>query len=164
MAKPNKEAPISRPEGEKVEFSFNVVRLVDIKNSCLALRDFRHCGLPSMRLLFYNNKLLQELMDDLSGEEEILQALRQTVYGAEAATMDPKELELKRKELTEAQKKFNTTEHIVKLYVVSKDEFKSSLNNLDQFGKKLIYAGQQNQQEIDTLSAYMELEIEGVIA
>lgn len=159
----SKEAPITKPEGESLEFSFKVTEVVTMKNACMALRDFRHCGLVTMRTLFYNNRLLQDLMDQIAPEEEVLQELRMTVYGPEAAKLEPEELEKKRKELKDGQANFNKADHIIKLFTVSKADFQSSLNNLDNFDKKVIYQGQQNQTEIDRLTAYMDLEAEGII-
>jgi len=153
-----KEAPIIMPQGERVEFSFKVSELVNVKRACQALQDFRHCGIENMRRFHANRKLLAGILETLGTEEEVLRDMHMLVYGPESAKLSTEELATRTKEYNVANKKFITEDHIVGLYTIPNSVFEEPLKDEAKFPKKPI-----DNIEVDTLIAYMDLCSEGII-
>ncbi len=159
------EAPIAStialPAGSLVEFVFKVAELITVKTACLALRDFRAIGIENMRRLHANNKLIENLIgtEEIASEEQVIRDLQSIVYSSEASKMSSTDLSARTKELQKANQDYANKEHSIKLYTVSNAVFEESLKDESKFPKKMI---NQNQ-EVDTLIAYMDLCTEGII-
>jgi len=153
-----KEAPLAMPAEGKVEFSFRASELVNIKQACQALRDFRHCGIDNMRKFHANNKLLATALEEVSDEEEVLRDLHTIIYGPEASKLSPEELAARTKEFKKANKEYGVREYSIHLYTVPNSVFEPHLADESKFPKKTI-----NNTEIDTLVAYLDLCSEGII-
>lgn len=152
------EAPIMKPTGEQVELKLRIAQINTISEACTALRDFRSCGIENMRRLHFNSKLLKDLVQSLSIEVDVIRDLNQVVYGPEAYKLTPEELNTRTKELRDADRAYGAKEHKVKLFTIPNSVFEEALKDETKFTKKMI-----SQVEVDTLMAYYDLCLEGII-
>jgi len=156
-----KNAPVEPLEKETgTEFTLIPEQVATLRKGFLALRDFRHISIPSMRAMHDNYRVIQNLIKTkMTPEEELIGNISNALYGEEAHLLTPEERVSKRAELDKISKSYATKGFKVTLHTIPESEFTKALENPENFTKRQF----QEVGEVDTLVSYFDLCSEGII-
>lgn len=155
-----REAPVV-PLNGGTEFNLTPEQVGLLRNGCLALRDFRHISVESMRAMHHNHRTLTKLIEnEMSSDEETLSTAHNILYGPEAGQISQEEREKKRAELTQMNKEYRKKVFTTYLHTIEATQFAKALEDTEANFPKRDFQGIG---QIDLLIAYFDLAAEGLI-
>lgn len=154
MAIKKNEAPLASINEKTITYQLTLNELNNLKTACDVMKDFLKTPLLNLRKLHKNSKIIQGVIDKFDDESELINTRIGKINQELSKTPNDEKLLTERTEMLKEIKDYNRAKHSVNLYTMPASDFPAKP---EDFGKKFLNKGQQNQVDVEYSTFFIEL-------